>query len=298
MSETTPKRLVLTTRRSPLALCQTGLVAEHLTAKLPGWEITTLPLVTTGDRRLSWSLEKAGGKGLFTKELEDALLSEHADIAVHSAKDLPTEMSPDLAIAGYLPRADVSDVLIVRDGCTAPRVLATSSPRRRQQAKELFPTAVWTEIRGNVETRLKKVASGEVDATFLAMAGLRRLGIDSFPGVTFRPLDCRQMVPAVGQGAIALQVRREDVSRFAPLLCAATAAAVTLERRFLRMLGGGCQTPVGAYASDGKLTVFHDRCGCQEVGIPAGAAEEEIEQLLHDFIFRHGLLADSRKGSE
>lgn len=289
--------LVLVTRRSPLALRQTELVREHLGGRLAGREIVTLPVVTTGDRRTSWSLEKEGGKGLFTKELEDALLSGEADLAVHSAKDLPTAMPPGLAIAGYLPRADVNDVLIMRDGCAVPEVVATSSPRRRQQAKGLFPTAVWTEIRGNVQTRLKKVAAGKVDATFLALAGLRRLGIDSFPGVTFKPLGCRQMVPAVGQAAIALQVRSERVAEFAPLLCETTAAAVTLERRFLHLLGGGCHTAAGAYFCNGKLIIFHERCGHLEVDIPATADAAAIDDILAGVIAAHGLVVDSAEGS-
>ncbi len=298
MSDLISNRLVLVTRRSPLAMRQTELVKEYFAERMPEVEMVTTPLVTTGDRKTSWSLEKEGGKGLFTKELEDALLSGEADIAIHSAKDLPTALPDGLAIAGYLPRADVNDVLIVRDGCAEPAVVATSSPRRRQQAKQLFPKVVWTEIRGNVQTRLKKVANGKVDATFLALAGLKRLGIDSFEGTTFKPLGCRQMVPAVGQAAIALQVRSERVAEFAPLLCSATELAVSIERRFLHLLGGGCHTAVGAYFCNGKLIVFHEKTGQFEIEIPLPQDAEAVDQLFSSVIAEHDLKIGTEDGIE
>ncbi len=253
--------IILATRKSPLALAQTALVRQHAAAGLPGNHFTTLPLVTTGDRQRHWSLEKQGGKGLFTGELEEALRRGDADLAVHSCKDLPTEMAEGLALAGFLPREDPRDVLIHRAGEPVPTRIATGSPRRRAQARSLFPDAEWCEIRGNVATRLRKIADGEAGATLLAMAGLKRLGITEWPGLVFRPLDIGEMVPAVGQAAIAIQCRAGEESRWSGLFDEPTRLAVTVERAFLAALGGGCHTAFGAHFHDGGLTVFHESSG-------------------------------------
>ncbi|MGA3007869.1 MAG: hydroxymethylbilane synthase, partial [Opitutaceae bacterium] len=149
------KKIIIATRKSPLALTQAALVAAHLKAVL-GVETELLKVVTTGDRQAEWSLEQRGGKGLFTAELEQALFRGEAQLAVHSTKDLPGEMAPGLALAGYLPREDPRDMLVVRAGVGAPRTIATGSPRRRAQLVTLFPGAEFFEIRGNVDTRLKK----------------------------------------------------------------------------------------------------------------------------------------------
>jgi len=279
-------KLTLATRRSPLALKQADLTRDFLAKALPGTAVEVLEVVTTGDRKISWSLEKEGGKGLFTKELEDALLCGEADIAVHSAKDLPTEHPAGLDIAGYLPRAAVNDVLVVRADIETPEVIATSSPRRRAQAQLLYPRAVWTEIRGNVDTRLKKIVSGQADATILAQAGLNRLGITAWPGIRFVPLAIPHMVPAVGQGAVALQTRIEDVPAFANLLDAATARAVTIERKFLSAWGGGCHTAFAAHYIDGKLWVFHERVGIRAYPFrvalqgTTSAIDEELQGIV------------------
>ena len=181
-------KFILATRKSPLALVQTEMVAARLQEKIPGAECELLKMVTTGDRQAEWSLSKQGGKGLFTAELEQALLRGDAHVAVHSCKDLPGENTPGLVVAGYLPREDVRDVLVLREDVTEPRTIATGSPRRQLQIKQLFPAAVFTEIRGNVDTRLKKIAGGLADATILAAAGMNRLGIREWRGVVFRPL--------------------------------------------------------------------------------------------------------------
>jgi len=183
-------RIVLATRKSPLALAQAELAATRFRGHFPGVECVLLRLVTTGDRKVAWSLEKQGGKGLFTAELEQALLRDEADVAVHSSKDLPNELAAGLVIAGFLPREDPRDVLVTRAGVTAPNTIATGSPRRRLQISLRFSQAAFTEIRGNVDTRLKKIAAGAADATVLAAAGLNRLGIRSWPGLEFHPLEC------------------------------------------------------------------------------------------------------------
>lgn len=254
-------KLILATRKSPLALAQSNMVAALLRSAL-GIEVELLKIVTAGDRQTEWSLEKKGGKGLFTSELEHKLIEGGADIAVHSSKDLPGEMPAGLAIAGYLPREDTRDVLVLREELTAPRKIATGSPRRRLQIAALFPGVEFCEIRGNVDTRLKKIAEQHLaDGTILAAAGMKRLGIAGWPGLKFTPLAHTQMVPAVGQGAIAIQCRVADAARFASYFDAPTARAVIVERAFQNQLGGGCHTAFGAHATPGTLYFFHEKTG-------------------------------------
>jgi hydroxymethylbilane synthase len=228
---------------------------------MPGawWKkIELLELNTTGDRQREWSLAQQGGKGLFTRELEEALLEGRAQLAIHSAKDLPTTLPDRLAFAGFLPRADARDVLVRRADVKIPQRIATGSPRRRAQSQAWWPGVEWTEIRGNLDTRLKKIAAGEADATFLAAAGLQRLGIEKFAGLVFEPLSIEKMVPAAGQGAIALECRAEDAEKFHAALCAPTARAVLVERAVLAALGGGCQLSAAAHLEGGQLHVFHE----------------------------------------
>ena len=280
------RKIILATRKSPLALTQTGLVAAHLRQAL-GVETELLKIVTTGDRQAEWSLEGKGGKGLFTSELEQALLSGEADVAVHSTKDLPGEMAAGLAIAGYLPREDPRDVLVIRPDVPVPRTIATGSPRRRLQIGRLFPDAVFSEIRGNVDTRLRKIAEQKVaDATVLAAAGLRRLGFAGWPGLEFRPLKFTEMVPAVGQGAIAVQCRATDSDRLGVSFDAATARAIALERAFQTALGGGCHTAFGAHATADTLYFFHENGGVHRVSLGAADFNDPVAtagRLLRDF---------------
>jgi hydroxymethylbilane synthase len=279
------KKLVIATRKSPLALAQSEQVAAHLRAAL-GVETELLKIVTTGDRQTGWSLEKQGGKGLFTGELEQSLLRGESDVAVHSTKDLPGEMTPGLAIAGYLPRADPRDVLVIRAGLAAPRLVATDSPRRRLQLAILFPGVEFTGIRGNVDTRLRKIAGGLADATALAAAGMARLGIGSWEGLEFRLLEFSQVVPAVGQAAIAVQSRAGDAARLASLFDAATQRCVSVERALQSALGGGCHTALGAHATVSTLHFFHEATGIRSLPIgpsdfdrPAAAARRILGEL-------------------
>ncbi|MFP6893062.1 MAG: hydroxymethylbilane synthase [Opitutales bacterium] len=280
MTETAP-HITLATRKSPLALKQAELAAEALKGSM-GAEVELLPLSTTGDRQLEWSLEQEGGKGLFTKELETALLEGRADLAVHSAKDMPTDMPTGLALAGYLPREDPRDMLVFREEIDIPRVIATGSPRRRSQLSERFPEVEWKEIRGNVGTRLRKIAEEhEADATVLAAAGLKRLGIDSFPGLGFKPFSVDEMVPAPGQAAIALQVREEDVERFRVACDPATFEQVDLERSLLEALGGGCQVAIGAHLRGDEFFVFHGDKGRCSVNVSGLSVAEAVELALN-----------------
>ena len=282
----TLNRIILATRKSPLALAQAELAASRLRAHFPGVECALLRMVTTGDRKAAWSLEKQGGKGLFTAELEHAVMGGEADVAVHSSKDLPNELAVGLVIAGCLPREDPRDVLVVRAGVTAPGTIATGSPRRRLQIGLKFPGAVFTEIRGNVDTRLKKIVAGAADATVLAAAGLNRLGIASWPGLEFHPLEFSEMVPAVGQGAIALQCREADAPRFEPALDPATGRQLTLERALQGRVGGGCQLAFAAHATAGELFFFHERTGQRRLPLapadfdrPAEAVDRIMQSL-------------------
>lgn len=267
MPNSDAKKIRLATRGSPLALKQAEMVAAYLGQRMAGAEFEIVEIKTTGDKKQEWSLEKFGGKGLFTKEIEDALLAGSADIAVHSAKDLPTENPDGLSIVGCLPRDADRDVLAVRDGVDVPLLIASGSPRRRAQLKKILPAAVWTEFRGNVETRLKKLSDGAADATVLSEAGLLRLGISEFEGVKFKPLKLDVCVPAVGQGIIALQCRDADIALYRPHTDAATNETLSLEREFLTALGGGCQTAFAANYDGELFRFFYEDIGYQKIPI-------------------------------
>ena len=283
------EKIILATRRSPLAMAQAELVRACLARELPEAVFEVLKLVTKGDRKHSWSGQEPGGvKGLFTREIEDALLKGEAHIAVHSAKDLPVEDRSGLTLAGFLPRESAHDVLVVREDCAKPVFIATGSPRRRLQAKVLFPRAVWSQIRGNVETRLKKIAKGEAEATILAAAGLKRLGINTWKGLTFKPLDIRQIVPAPGQGAIALQCRESDAEKYAGFLDAETAFAVNIERAFARLIGGGCDSASAAHYCNGDLHVYLEEQGYMKFSFK-GVSEEAVEERLAEIVKKNGL---------
>lgn len=276
------KATQIATRKSPLALKQTEMVRAWLAEKLPDESFEALQLSTQVDERLSWSLEKRGGIGLFTKELEDALLENRATLAVHSAKDLPTQFQEDLCIAGYLPRARANDVLVHLDDKLTPSTIATSSPRRRAQLAILQPQATWTTIRGNVATRIRKIAEDqEAEATLLAAAGLDRLEISSHPGLSFLELSIEQVVPAPGQAAIAIQCRQSELPKYENLFCETTKLAVSLERAFLRKLGGGCQTPVGAHYANGCFHIFHPNVGYTAFHFELNSLEQIDPELNH-----------------
>ncbi|MEY2820486.1 MAG: hypothetical protein RJA37_736 [Verrucomicrobiota bacterium] len=265
--------VVIVTRGSPLALQQAHDAAGRVRAAL-SVETEVRVLTTTGDRQASWSLEKQGGKGLFTAELEQALLRGEADLAVHSSKDLPTEMPAGLTIACCLRREDARDVLVRRTASASLATVATGSPRRRAQGGVMFPQAAWTELRGNVDTRLRKVAAGEADGSFLAASGLDRLAIRSWEGLSFERVDLDRMVPAAGQGAVALQCRSGDAGRFAGVGCAQTTFSVTVERLFLSKLGEGCHTAFACHHADGRIRLFRGDFGHRSLPFPATGVEE------------------------
>lgn len=248
--------VVIATRGSPLALTQTDLVRDLLMARHAGLAVTKLVLRTTGDRFLDRPLADIGGKGLFTKELDEALLARTADLAVHSMKDVPTKLPDGLVIAGVLKREDVRDVFIANAGggpgdLAAGARVGTSSLRRAAQIRHHRPDLRIVPFRGNVETRLRKMREGEADATLLALAGLRRLGLargdGGYPGGVTLTLE--EMLPAPAQGAIGIVCRADDapVRAFIEALDhRETAIAVTAERAALEALDGSCRTPIAA----------------------------------------------------
>ena len=274
---------LIATRKSPLALKQTAMVRACLAEKLPEQRFDNLELNTKVDERLNWSLEKRGGIGLFTKELEEALIERRAELAIHSAKDMPTVLPEGLAIAGYLSRARVNDVLVHRKDSPNPQIIASSSPRRQVQVGLLYPDAKWTTIRGNVGTRLRKIADGECEASLLAAAGLDRLNITAFEGLEFIELSVEQVVPAPGQAAIAVQCRTEDLSKYKDLFCNETKLAVTLEKAFLKRLGSGCQIPVGAYYNKNTFQIYHPKVGHRTFEITLMAIDQveyEVDVIM------------------
>jgi hydroxymethylbilane synthase len=249
------KGLRIGTRGSPLALAQARELCARLAhahgASRSDFEIVVIS--TTGDAILDRALSEAGGKGLFTKELDQELIAGAIDTAVHSAKDLPTQLPDELCIPGYLTREDAHDVFLGRGGARLAELpsgslVGTASLRRAAQVKRLRPDIATTLLRGNVATRLAKLDSGEVDGTLLALAGLRRIGLDSRP---LEILPFESFLPAAGQGAIGLTCRVLDAaakSLLAPILDAATGFAVAAERAFLAVLDGSCRTPIAAHA--------------------------------------------------
>jgi hydroxymethylbilane synthase len=246
--------LRLGTRGSDLARWQADHVAGLLRRARPGLIIETIVITTTGDRVLDSPLAKIGGKGLFTKEIEDALLDRRIDLAVHSLKDLPTVLPDGLALAAVLSRTDPSDVWIAASGkpfaAIAPGArVGTSSLRRQAQLLHLRPDLRIDDLRGNVPTRLRKALSGEFDAVVLARAGIERLGLSSH--VT-EVLSSELILPAPGQGALGIETRGDDGETrllLASLEDPATRSATGAERAFLMSLGGGCQVPIGALAT-------------------------------------------------
>jgi hydroxymethylbilane synthase len=254
--------LRLATRQSPLALWQAEQVATLLRRAHPNLTVELVPMSTRGDRVLDRSLAAIGGKGLFVKELELALIERRADIAVHSMKDMPGELADELTIGAVLERADARDALItagprhIGDLVWHARV-GTSSLRRQAQLLAARPDLRIEPLRGNVETRLQRLADGNLDAIVLACAGLMRLGLES--RITSR-LDMTVSLPAVGQGVIGVECRADDSrSRelLKPLEHAATRIALDAERAFSRRLGGSCQSPIAGHAelARGGLTL-------------------------------------------
>ena len=306
----TGRTITIGTRGSDLALVQATITEGLLGAKFPEAEIRRNIITTTGDRRTDVSLadvaksEGTFDKGVFIKELEEALDDGTVDIAVHSLKDMPTVLDPRFRLAATLERAPVCDVLLTKQpgGLSALKQgarVGTSSVRRAKQIEFLRPDLTVLDLRGNVPTRIRKLAEGDqYDAILLAEAGLVRLGflsdsetVSGFPGVFVHRLPESEFFPAAGQGAIGLEVRADDAESqaFAESIChAETWTKVTAEREFLRLLDGGCHTPVGVYSylEDGEISlfarVFPEEGGTPKTGQAKGADPISVARELFE----------------
>lgn len=247
-----PRRLVIASRESRLAMWQAEHVQRRLRACYPQCEVEILGMTTEGDRRLDRALAEIGGKGLFTKELELALLDGRADLAVHSLKDVPMEIGAPFALAAVLAREDPRDAFVstrfgALDALPAGSRVGTSSLRRAAQIRNRFPTLEVLPLRGNVVTRIARLDEGRYDAIVLAAAGLKRLGLADRIRAIVEPTLC---VPAAGQGALAIETLagRDDLARWlAPLADARTTVEVQAERTVSRLLGGSCRVPLAAW---------------------------------------------------
>ncbi len=273
------KPRIIATRKSRLALWQTEHVRDELLAAHPELALDLLPLSTRGDEVLDRSLAEIGGKGLFLKELEQAIVDGRADLAVHSLKDVPARMPDGLVLAAWLPRANPADVWITRDGTSIEKLPAgsrvgSSSLRRIRQLQSVRPDLEIVPLRGNVETRMKAVFEGRIDATILAAAGVRRLGVEPSQALA---LPLATWLPAPGQGVIAIECRRDDRDLhglLAAVTCDRTRTAVEAERAVVDRLGADCRMPLAAMAlvADGRV---HLRA---RLGGPAGVlVDVELE---------------------
>jgi hydroxymethylbilane synthase len=247
------KTLRIATRKSPLALTQTRWVGARIREAHPDVRIEEVHVVTEGDRVLDRPLADIGGKGLFVSEVEATLSRGDADIAVHSMKDVPGELAAGLALVCFPEREDPRDAILTRDGTVfdgldAGSKVGTSSLRRVAQLRVLRPDLNYVSVRGNVDTRLRKLDEGQFGAIVLALAGLRRLGLD---GRTHEALSLENSIPAVGQGALAIEAREDDAETHALLAHlhhVDTHIAVEAERAFLRKLEGNCKSPIAGHA--------------------------------------------------
>ena len=248
-----PQKLVIATRASRLALWQAEHVRDRLSELYPACEVTLLILTTRGDQILDRTLSKVGGKGLFVKELEEALLDGRADLAVHSLKDVPVDLDPRFALSTILERDDPRDALVSNNYASLDQlpegaVVGTASLRREAQIRTRYPKLLVRPLRGNLDTRLAKLDRGEYDAIVLAAAGLRRLGLADRIRCHLTPEDS---LPAAGQGALGIETlaERPDLWQWLqPLACADTTACAYAERTVSAALGGSCQVPLAAYA--------------------------------------------------
>jgi hydroxymethylbilane synthase len=245
--------IIIGSRGSALALAQTEMMKRQILSRVPGLEITIKIIKTSADKDQTTSIRAGSSIGVFVKELEQALLKEEIDLAVHSMKDLPTSIPEELHIAAIPEREDARDALIAAHAkdlseLPAGSMIGTGSVRRQAQLLAIRPDLKFQDIRGNIDTRLNKLKDGAYDAIILACAGLNRLG---FRDRISAPLSFGQMLPAPGQGALALEARIRD-SRIAPIAAAMnhapTAIAVSAERSILQRMGGGCNVPVAVYA--------------------------------------------------
>lgn len=242
------KKIIIGSRESRLAVVQSEMVRAFIQKKLPDTQVELLTMKTTGDKILDRTLDQVGGKGLFVKELDRALLCGRSDLSVHSLKDMPMEVDERLPLLAFSSREDERDALVLPQGAAEldiQKPIGCSSLRRTLQLKKLYPQMEFKSIRGNVQTRLAKLDAGEYSALVLAAAGLKRLGLEERISRYFTP---EEVIPAAGQGILAVQGRAgEDYSYLKEYDCREARIAALAERAFVRYLNGGCSSPVAAH---------------------------------------------------
>ncbi|HEU5046294.1 MAG TPA: hydroxymethylbilane synthase [Rickettsiales bacterium] len=298
----TQSNIRIATRRSPLAIVQAEIVRQHLLAAFPNITAELVPMSTTGDANTNLSLSEIGGKGLFTKELEEGLIDGSLDIAVHSLKDMETVLPDGLIIAAMIEREDPRDALIAPQAKTlaalpAGAKVGTSSLRRAAQIKIIRPDVTIVPFRGNVATRLAKLEAGGVDATMLAMAGLKRLNVENRATEVFAP---NVFIPAVGQGIIAIECRQDNTVMLDMLQAVnhyPTYIAGITERSMLATLDGSCRTPIAGYARFMDDVVRIDAMVADTAGVKyvaasrSGAAKDAVsigQEIAHELLANGG----------
>lgn len=278
------KTICIGSRESRLAVIQSEIVMEYIKKACPDREVSLLTMKTTGDKILDRTLDKIGGKGLFVKELDRALLEKRSDLSVHSLKDMPMETPKELPIVAFSKREDPRDVLVLPEGkkeIDFTKPLGCSSQRRILQLKEIFPQAKFQSVRGNVITRLRKLDEGEYGGLILAAAGLKRLGLEERISRYFEP---EEMIPAAGQGILAVQGREgEEYSYLKGFADREGTWAALCERAFVRYLDGGCSSPVAAHAriQENRIQLlglyYDEKTGNYKKGSMEGSVEEAEE---------------------
>lgn len=257
------RKIKIGTRKSKLAIAQTNMVIRALQTEFPEIQTEIVPIVTTGDKILDKPLTQIGGKGVFVSEIERALISGKIDIAVHSAKDLPIYLENGLEISGVLKRGDYRDVLVMLSGKklknTPDFIVGTGSVRRIKNMQNIYPDVQFKDIRGNIDSRLKKLQNGEYDAVILAAAGLKRLGLFENPVYNIKAFDYKEFLPSACQGIIAVESRENDfVTPFINSINdTETFLSFETEQSVLRMLNADCTMPTGAYSyiENGKISL-------------------------------------------
>ena len=284
-------------RESRLAVKQAEIIRDQIIGCDPDISVEIITMKTTGDKILDKSLEKIGGKGLFVKELDRALMDGRIDIAVHSLKDMPMEENPELPILAYGKREDPRDAILYRSGLEAlpeQAVIGTSSRRRMLQMERLYPGCTFRGIRGNVQTRMRKLETEGYDGTLLAAAGLKRLGMEQVIG---RYLSVDEMIPAAGQGILAVQGRKGDVHSWIDSIDVRESRAAALaERQFIRVTGGDCTSPCAAHAqvsgNELKLTGLYYNEDAEEYSVDVIVADlskaRQAGEVLAERMIRQG----------
>ena len=290
------RKVIIGSRESMLAVVQSRLVIRYLNESHPELDTELVTMKTTGDRILDRRLDQVGGKGLFVKELDQALTGRRSDFSVHSLKDMPMELPEELPVVAYSRREDPRDVLVLPEGMTEPdltKPIGTSSKRRILQLRKLFPEAHFASVRGNLQTRIRKLDEGQYGAIVLAAAGMKRIGLADRIS---RYFSVDEVIPAAGQGILAIQGRRgEDCSIFRGFSDENAALAAAAERASVRFLNGGCSSPVAAHA-----TIFENKPefaeACKDAPLLVQMEQSASAKYGTKRIFLRGLYYDEKSG--